>query len=325
MGPPVNRLYLGDNLAILRSQTPDASVDLIYLDPPFNSGKAYRISPEEGDMAVGIAAFRDTWKWDDAAKSIFRELIDSGPEKVVKSLQAFRDILGECGMMAYITFVAPRLIELRRVLRSTGSIYLHCDPIASHYLKLLMDSVFDRKNFLNEIVWSYDAGGRSKRRFGRKHDVILLYARSKDYYFDGDAVRIEMKAGKSSFGGRLCVDDTGRKFREVWGTGRKKLYRYYLDAGKIPEDVWHIPSIQSQDGERVGYPTQKPEALLSRIIEASSKPGDTVLDPFCGSGTTLVVAERLKRNWIGIDTSEHAIALARDRIEREFGATRTRN
>ncbi|MBN2208902.1 MAG: restriction endonuclease [Candidatus Coatesbacteria bacterium] len=317
-----NRLFLGDNLDILRRHVKNDSVDLIYLDPPFKSNKAYNVIFKEKNGAQSgsqIEAFKDTWSWDKSSAEAFEEIVVSGPDDVSRLMQALRQFLGASDMMAYLAMMAPRLLELRRVLKDTGSIYLHCDPTASHYLKLLMDAVFGRERFLNEIVWSYEAGGRSKRHFGRKHDTILLYGASSRHYFNGNAVRIEMKAGKTSFGGRLREDESGRKYREVWGTGRKKLYRYYLDEGKVPEDVWQMPSIQSQDRERLGYPTQKPEALLERIVKASSGPGDVVLEPFCGCGTAIVVAERLGRNWIGIDVTPLAINAVRSRLQQAFG------
>jgi len=317
-----NWLYFGDNLDILRRHLKDGSVDLIYLDPPFKSNKAYNVIFKEKNGARSrsqIEAFKDTWSWDQTAALAFEDIVVSGPEEVSRLMQALRQFLGTSDMMAYLAMMAPRLLELRRVLKPTGSIYLHCDPTASHYLKILMDAVFDKRLFLNEIVWFYEAGGRSKKHFARKHDIIFFYARTSSYFFDSDAIRIEMKAGKTSFGGRLREDESGRKYREVWGTGSQKLYRYYLDEGKIPEDVWPIPSIQSQDSERLGYPTQKPEALLERIVKASSKPGDVVLDPFCGCGTAIVVAQRLGRNWIGIDITPLAINAVRSRLQQAFG------
>jgi DNA methylase/Restriction endonuclease len=204
---------------------------------------------------------------------------------------------------------------------------LHCDPTASHYLKLVLDSVFcpTGGHFVNEIVWCYSQGGKSKKWFARKHDVLFWYAKGAEYFFDGDAVRLPLtphkqdKSGKS-YGGRMGVDEDGRAYVEKWGTGNKKLYRYYLDKGKIPEDWWiDINSIQSDANERLGYPTQKPEALMERVIKACSPEGGTVLDAYCGCGTTIAVAQRLKRKWVGIDITYQSISLVLRRLEKAFG------
>ncbi len=289
-----------------------ASADLIYLDPPFNSKKDY--AAPIGSQAAG-AAFQDTWSLDDVKRE-WVEDIETDNTATWSAITTAGFTNGE-STQAYLTYMAVRLIEMRRILKPTGSIYLHCDPTMSHYLKIVMDAIFGRGNFANEVIWFYGAGGRSRRHFGRKHDILLYYRKSKDYVFNGDAVRIEMKAGRTSFGGRLRVDDSGRKYREVWGTGRKKLYRYYLDEGKIPEDVWEMPSIQSQDQERLGYPTQKPLALLERIIKASSNPGDMVLDPFCGCATTCIAAEKLGRQWAGIDIESKAREIVVSRLKQQ--------
>jgi site-specific DNA-methyltransferase (adenine-specific) len=215
---------------------------------------------------------------------------------------------------------------MERVLKPAGSLFVHCDPTASHYLKVMLDAVFRARGggFRNEIVWCYSHGGRSKRWFGRKHDIIFFYTKSAQYHFDAGAVRVAMRSGKESFGGRMETDEEGRKYRLVYGTrngkGETRYYKYYLDEGKAPEDWWvDINSLQASSGERVGYPTQKPEALVERIIRACSREGDTVLDAYCGSGTTMVAAERNGRNWIGIDISRAAVELARRRIERVAG------
>ena len=226
------------------------------------------------------------------------------------------------GMGAFMCFMAVRLLEMRRVLKDTGSIYLHCDPTASHYLKAVMDAVFGWKEFVNEIIWCYSHGGKSGKRFGRKHDCILYYSISNQYTFNADTVRIPMKSGKDSFGGRLETDEEGRKYRLVYGTknskGETRYYKYYLDAGKIPEDYWtDFNSLQSGVRERTGYPTQKPIALYERIIKASSNEGNMVLDPFAGCATTLIAAEKLKRQWVGIDIWDNAKAVVLQRLEKE--------
>ena len=317
----LNCLFYGDNLDILRLHIPDDSVDLVYLDPPFNSNASYNVlfAERNGSQAAAqIKAFEDTWHWDQIAAQAYQEVVEGGG-KPSQAMQAFRTFLGDSNMLAYLAMMAPRLVELHRVIKPTGSIYLHCDPTASHYLKMLMDAVFGPGNFINEIIWCYSQGGKSGKRFGRKHDSVLWYSRSRDYTFNGDAVRVEMKSGKESFGGRLETDADGRKYRLVYGTknarGETRYYKYYLDEGKVPEDYWtDINSLQSSVAERLGYPTQKPEALLERIILASSNEGDVVLDPFCGCGTTIAVAERLKRRWIGIDSSLEAITLTKKRL-----------
>jgi len=209
-------------------------------------------------------------------------------------------------------------------LKETGSIFLHCDPTASHYLKLVMDIIFGPSNFLNEIVWCYSQGGRSKKWFGRKHDIIFWYSKTNTYTFNYQDITLKytphkQDASGKNYGGRMGVDEEGREYVEKWGTGKKKLYRYYLDEGKIPEDYWtDINSIQSGASERLGYPTQKPEELLERIIKAASTKGGWVLDPFCGCGTTISVSEKLERNWIGIDISMQAVNVIKERMTSHF-------
>lgn len=315
-----NVLYYGDNLNILRKYIPSDSIDLIYLDPPFNSKATYNIlfkEPTGEPSEAQIAAFEDTWHWGDESERTFKEIVSSAPAKVGEMMTAFRKFIHENDMMAYLTMMCIRLLELKRVLKDTGSIYLHCDPTASHYLKILMDAIFGARNFQNEIVWHYTVGGKSLRRFARKHDIILFYTKSENFTFNGKAVGVPRKTGTHSFGGKIGVDEHGRRYQDK-RTKEGKYYRYYLDEGKVPEDVWLLESIQSQDKERLGYPTQKPEALLERIIKASSNEGDVVLDPFCGCGTTLVVAHRLNRKWIGIDITHLAISAMKWRLRRMF-------
>ena len=320
--PNYNTLFYGDNLEVLPRIASD-SVDLIYLDPPFKSDAQYNVlfRTLKGDpSSAQIHAFDDTWSWGVEAEAALASIeAGSVPPEVAVFIHAMFSVLKKSDMMAYLVMMAPRLVEMRRVLRSTGSIYLHCDPTASHYLKLLMDAVFGVKFFQNEIIWQYSIGGRSRRYFPRKHDVIFFYTKSSDYVFNDKDVRVPMDAGTKSFGGRLEEDEDGRKYRLVWGTGRKKLYKYYLDEGKLPEDVWPIQSIQSQDAERLGYPTQKPLALLDRIVRASSPPGGVVLDPFCGCGTAVDAAQQLGRQWIGIDVAYIAIDLIRNRLVGRYG------
>lgn len=315
-----NVLYYGDNLEILRNHIPDDSIDLIYLDPPFNSKATYNILFKEptGELSQAqIAAFEDTWHWGDESELTFEQIVSLAPANVVEMMTAFRKFIHENDMMAYLVMMCIRLLELKRVLKGTGSIYLHCDPTASHYLKLLMDAIFGARNFQNEIVWHYTVGGKSQRRFARKHNIILFYTKSEDFTFNGKAVGIPRKTGTQSFGGKIGVDEQGRRYQDK-RTKEGKYYRYYLDEGKVPEDVWLLESIQSQDKERLGYPTQKPEILLERIVKASSNEGDIVLDPFCGCGTTLVAAHRLKRKWIGIDITHLAISAMKWRLNNIF-------
>ena len=276
-------------------------------------------------------AFTDTWRWDATAQAGFDAILtDTGGrhhEKTVRLIQGLELVVGRGSLLAYLVSVAQRLSEIHRVLRPTGSLFLHCDPTASHYLKLLLDSVFCPRGggFRNEIVWCYSHGGKSRKWFGRKHDIIFYYAKSERCHFDADAIRVEMRSGTSSFGGKLLTGADGRKYRLVYGTrnsrGEARYYKYYLDQGKLPEDWWvDINSLQSSSAERTGYPTQKPEALLDRIIRACSREGDTVLDAYCGCGTALVAAERSGRAWIGIDLAPQAIALTFERLKSTFGS-----
>lgn len=281
----MNTLYYGDNLDVLREHLKDASVDLVYLDPPFNSGRDYNAcfkgTQAEGQTAQ-IKAFTDTWTWDTAAARAYDTTVKVG-DKLADILKAFKVVLGEGPMLAYLSMLAPRLVELRRVLKDTGSIYLHCDPTASHYLKMLMDAVFGRGNFLNNVVWLYGLGGSSSRYWPRKHDDILFYSKSPDkQVFEADRVPATST--------RLAGQDK-----------------------KCP-DYWDIPALNNMAKERLGYPTQKPLALLKRIIQASSNPGDVILDPFCGCGTAIDAAQTLGRTWIGIDITPLATGIIKQRL-----------
>ena len=270
-------IWTGDNLPILRGMN-SACVDLIYLDPPFNSNRNYEAPI--GSKAAG-AAFKDAWTLDDVDVHEHGELAERHPAAAAV-VSAARHAYGE-DMTAYLLFMSVRLLEMHRVLRETGSIYLHCDPTAGHYLKLLLDAIFGRENFRNEIIWIYGLGGSSKRAFSRKHDVLLFYGRSGRHRF--------VKPRQASTSRRMA--------------GREKGMT----------DSWSdIPSLNNMARERVGYPTQKPLALLERIVSASSSPGDMVLDPFCGCGTALVAASRLHRRWAGIDLSPVAVRLAEERV-----------
>ena len=233
-------------------------------------------------------------------------------------LRAMRSFLKENDMMAYLAMMAVRLIELHRVLKPTGSLYLHCDPTASHYLKLLLDAIFGAKHFRNEIIWHYNTGGKGRSAFLKKHDVIFWYSKSDDRTFNWKDVAIQRKVGTAHL--RHGTDKDGREFYEDYSPRKSgKQYRWYLDEGLVPMDVWtDIQAINPAARERLGYPTQKPVALLERIIAASSNEGDLVLDPFCGCGTTVHAAQKLKRRWIGIDVTHLAIGLIKRRLSDAF-------
>jgi len=308
-----NALYYGDNLEILREYIKDDTIDLIYLDPPFNSNQSYNILFKERNgtsSPAQIKAFEDTWHWDRKAEETYREIVESLPRKVADLTRALRSFLGENDMMAYLVMMAIRLQELHRVLNPTGSIYLHCDPTASHYLKLLMDAVFKVNNFRNEIAWCYRGAGYPKKDFGKRHDTIFRYSKTDTYIFNLDEVR------------EKYAETTKERFKHYIGNVRKggDFGEQKLNPlGKQPDDWWQIQPVAPSAKERLGYPTQKPETLLERIIKASSKEGDIVLDPFCGCGTTITVAEKLKRKWIGIDITHLAVSLMKHRLENSFG------
>ena len=315
-------LFHGDNLIFLRAMNSE-SVDLIATDPPFKKGRDFHATPDS--LAAG-ASFQDRWSWErDVHEEWVDKITDDFP-KVMNVVKGSRDSYGD-GMGAFLCFMAVRLLDMRRVLKKTGSIYLHCDPTASHYLKELMDSVFGWKNFRNEIVWCYSIGGRGKKGFGKKHDVILRYSKSNSYTFNYEDVALPMTAHKQdprgrNFGGKMGTDAEGREYVEKQGTkdahGNYRYYRYYLGEGKVPEDWWtDINTIQPSAKERTGYPTQKPLGLYERIIRASSNEGDIVFDPFCGCATTLVAAERLRRQWVGIDIWKAAYDTVVDRLEKD--------
>ena len=296
-------IWTGDNLDILRGLN-SVSVDLIYLDPPFNSNRSY--AAPVGSAAAG-AAFKDTWTLSDLDVAWMGLIADEQPA-MYQVLQAAGMTHGK-GMQSYLCMMAVRLLQMKRVLKDTGSIYLHCDPTASHYLKLVMDAIYGTRNFRNEIIWAYRGGGSPKKDFGRRHDVILRYSVTNDYRFVPDAVRIPYQA-----------EGIGRTDDAMWGRhkGSDKVYKPHA-LGKVPEDWWPINVLNANDPERMGYPTQKPLVLLERIIKASSNEGDIVLDPFCGCATACVAAENLDRHWIGIDISPKAVELVNMRLQESMG------
>jgi len=305
-----NKLYYGDNLDIMREHIADESVDLIYLDPPFNSKATYNVLFQEKngtESGAQIEAFEDTWQWGIESEEEYHEIVTQGPKKLADLIQALRSFLGANDMMSYLVMMAIRLVEMHRILKPTGSIYLHCDPTASHYLKLVMDAVFSAYNYRNEIIWSYRRWTGKSKRFQKLHDVIFFYTKNQDYTYNA-----------------LYTDYTEKSlFRKQFYHTRIKgddVYETSInERGVRMGDVWEIPVINSQAKERLGYPTQKPEALLERIIKVSSNEGDIVLDPFCGCGTTVAEAERLGRDWIGIDITNLAVTLMKHRLEDTFG------
>lgn len=360
-----NTLYYGDNLTVLRQYVPDESVDLIYLDPPFKSDQDYNVLFAEQNgtrSAAQIRAFEDTWQWDQAAAAAYQEVVEAGG-RVSLAMQAFRQAVGESDMLAYLAMMAPRLVELHRVLKPTGSIYLHCDPTAGHYLRMLLDAVFGPVNFRNEIVWRRTTGRKSGRQFGRVHDILLFYSKSTQAIWNSPVVPHELEDLR---GHDIMYDEDDTPFRvsDLSGAGagpprrfgdrgeiappseRHWMYdqagidkllaagRILFSKGGMPRlktylrdlpgisvtDVWaDIDPINAAAAERLGYPTQKPEALLQRIIAASSNEGNIVLDPFCGCGTTIAVAQRLNRGWIGIDITHLAVSLIKHRLQSAFG------
>jgi DNA modification methylase len=310
-------LFFGDNLKILQEKIRDNVFDLIYLDPPFNSNRNYSVLFKEAgiDNSAQIHAFEDTWDWTEETVRLFTEMKNHPNPKIAILTNSLAEFVGHTPMMAYLVNMTARLIPLHRVLKPTGSLYLHCDPTASHYLKIIMDVIFSKENFINEIIWCYDTGGRAKRYFPRKHDTILWYTKSQEYNFYYENVALARDT--STMHEPILHDEEGRPYQRNIKFGKE--YRYYLDKGVLPNDWWvDLQAINPSAKERLGYPTQKPEALLDRIINAVTKEGDWILDPFCGCGTTVAVAERLKRRWVGIDISMLAINVIHNRLKEHY-------
>ena len=366
-------LFYGDNLKVLRESIRAETVDLIYLDPPFNSNASYNVlftSPQGQEAAAQIQAFDDTWHWGDSAEEAYADVMRSGNAATAEMLRAMRGFLGENDMMAYLAMMAVRLIGLHRVLKPTGSLYLHCDPTASHYLKVLLDAVFGAANFRNEIIWKRTtAHSDAKNKFADIADVILFVsktsaARFKPIFVEHDPAYVEKfyRFDDHDGRGRYTLDnmaspsprplmmyewqgfpfpamgwryqrdtmqrlhDEGRIHYPTRSDGsfdiekRPRLKRYLAEQkGNIVSNIWtDIKPLSAHDKERQGYPTQKPVELLERILNASSNPGDVVLDPFCGCGTTVHAAEKLGRAWIGIDVTHLAIGLIEKRLRQAF-------
>ncbi|GHV57062.1 restriction endonuclease subunit M [Synergistales bacterium] len=318
-----NKLFYGDNLDVMRKYIGDETIDLCYIDPPFNSSRNYnQIYNNVGkDDTAQAQAFVDTWTWNDIAEDSFRDIHNNPlcPLKVVHLLDGLMAVIGRGSLLAYLVSITQRVAEIRRVLKPTGSFYLHCDPTASHYLKLVLDCVFCEKSgdFVNEIVWCYETGGRSNNFFPRKHDVIFFYTKdAKNFTFNDADIRLARDT--STMHEPVLTDEEGRQYQRNIKNGKE--YRYYLTHGVLPNDYWiDIQALNPAAKERLGYPTQKPEALLERIIKASSNEGNTVLDAYCGCGTTVAVAQRLKRKWIGIDITYQSISLILKRLEDTYG------
>lgn len=357
-----NVLYYGDNLDVLRRHVKDDSIDLVYLDPPFNSDVNYNVLfAEHGEKAAAqIEAFTDTWEWNTDARAAYEEVVEAGG-KTADTMRAFRTMIPGSDMLAYLSMMAPRLVELRRVLKPTGSLYLHCDPTASHYLKLLLDAVFGPQRFLNEIVWQRTGAHSDARRFGRVTDTILFYSKTDQYaftpqYTDYDPAYVAERYRYDDGDGRKYWPNTmtaagpgpARTFRGAereppagthWRFSQAEIDRmeaegriYYSKAGmpyvksylderkgRAVQSLWTDIVMSKSGAERLGFPTQKPLALLRRIIESSSQPGDVVLDPFCGCGTAIDAAQELGRRWIGIDITHLSIGLIKHRLVDRFG------
>ena len=372
-----NTLYYGDNLTVLREHIPDDSVDLVYLDPPFNSNATYNILFKEKtgeESPAQIKAFTDTWDWTQETQRTFEQEIIQNPgtpEPVKDMISAFRQFIGQNAMLAYLVMMTPRLVELRRVLKPTGSLYLHCDPTASHYLKLLLDAALGAWNFKNEITWERTRGRSDGRHWGNTTDTILFYAKSNNYLWQnvyqarqteadstsGDLTAAETRNGISgepwqgynptAFGRHWAVPRDNHLARWIeenripgylqianphdrldalneaglvaWSTmGRPSIIRpSEASAGAKINNLWNDIT-RASNWERLGYPTQKPQALLERIIQASSNEGDVVLDPFCGCGTAVAAAQALGRQWIGIDVTHLAVALMKNRLRTAY-------
>jgi len=362
-------LYFGDNLPILRSM-PANMVDLIYLDPPFNSSRSYNVlfKDESGlSSDAQITAFDDTWHWGPSAEQAYLDILQTNPGVVDDLLAALRTIIGENQMLAYLVMMAARLVELYRVLKPTGCLYLHCDPSASHYLKIILDTIFGYQNFRSEITWKRTSShGNVSIGFGSVCDIIFYYTKSNNFVWNQIYIPYSKDHIEKDF---KKIDDKGRYYTTSdlrnpgyrpnliydfsasngiiykphpngWAVTKEKMEQYdhegrlyfpptggrlrlkrYLDEtpGEKIQNLWDdIPPIASQSSERLGYPTQKPIALLERIIKASSNPGEIILDPFCGCGTAIAAAEKLGRRWIGIDITYLSINLIENRMRAMF-------
>lgn len=368
-----NVLYFGNNLNVLRERIPDESVDLIYIDPPFNSSRNFFVLFKDRTGKASAAqeeAFTDTWTWTEDSEAAYKEIVIACPNRdLATTIEALRAFLRETPMMAYLVAMAIRLVEMHKALKPTGSFYLHCDPVASHYLKVILDVIFGPENFRNEITWKRtSAHNDAKNKWADLTDIILFYVKSKaapfypqfaehDAAYVADFYRFDDGDGRGPYAldnmrspnprpnlmynwqgyphpqkgwsyskeSMQKLHDEGRIYYPRLKDGtpdftkRIRLKRYFNEnKGSLIGNVWtDIPPVQSR-GESLGYPTQKPLALLERIISASSKPGDVVLDCYCGCGTTVTAAHKLHRKWIGIDITAVAVAVIKSRLENSF-------
>ena len=365
-----NALYFGDNLDVLRESIKDESVDLIYLDPPFNSNATYNVlfkTPKGHQSDAQIEAFDDTWHWGPHAEAAFAALMHQPNTDVAEVVRALRAVLGDNDMMAYLAMMAIRLLELHRVLKPTGSLYLHCDPTASHYLKFVLDQVFGVENYRSEIIWKRYGAHNDSKTYGAVHDTIFFYTKTGNFIFNkqyeahtdayveerfrfadpdgrrwaeqnlaspnprpnltypflaknGITYQPPVNGWKSSLERMTRLDAEGRLHYPKKQDGRLRL-KSYLDElpGLAAQDIWtDLTAIGGTSPERLGYPTQKPLALLERIVAASSNEGGVVLDPFCGCGTAVHAAEKMKRRWIGIDVTHLAVSLIEKRMKDAF-------
>lgn len=316
----MNKLLFGDNLKWMKDRTlfPDESVDLIYLDPPFNSNADYNVLFKEASGEASEAqfhAFTDTWTWADAVDT-YNEFVDTCTNvQVVELMRSLHSFLKNSPMMAYLAMMAPRLVELHRILKPTGSLYLHCDTTASHYLRILLDGIWGKINFRNEIIWYYynKMHDRRKKLFPRATDTLFFYVKDVSENFTFQQLK-ELRENPIKQLARKKVNGVMVNVKDEEG---HVVYRIKTD--RTIDNVWRIPCLQPAAQERLGYPTQKPLALLERIIEASSKKGDVIFDPFCGCGTTIHAAQKLGRKWIGIDITYLAINLIKRRLSDAFG------
>ncbi|MBD2763565.1 restriction endonuclease subunit M [Kocuria sp. cx-116] len=366
-----NRLFYGDNLPVLREHVADGSVDLVYLDPPFNSNRSYSVifgRKVSDDANAQIQAFDDTWHWTPETERLYRDILVWTNTDVADAMEAFRRLLGESDAMAYLVMMAPRLYELRRVLKQTGSLVLHCDPTMSHYLKVLLDSMFGVENLRNELIWQRTGSkALQSQRLSNNHDVLLVYGKSDRAKWNKNAAYVPYDINdlppKTAAKYSHVEPGTGRRYRldnltnpnhdrpnltyeflgvtKVWRWTKERMQKAYEDGlvmqtkpGRIPQlkrylderaglplhDVWtDIPPLNSQAAERLGYPTQKPLALLERLIKLMTNEGDVVLDPFCGCGTTVDAAQKLGRKWTGIDITYISVDLIIKRLMATHG------
>ncbi len=361
-----NRLYYEDNLEVLRNYEhfPSETVDLIYLDPPFNSARDYNVlfRDESGlDSDAQMEAFGDTWHWTQQSETLYAELLHGNSRQIADVLNAIRVLVGTNQLMAYLVMMTARLVALHRVLKPTGSLYLHCDPTASHYLKLILDAIFGSEHFRNEIIWERtNAKGQVTRNLAKNHDVIFYYVKSESFtwnivytphdpnyvekfykYADPDGRRYQLDnlANPNKKRPNLTYEFLG--VMRVWRWTKDRMqeaynqglivqvkpgtvprFKRYLDEqeGNSLSNVWtDIPPVQPNAKERTGYPTQKPLALLERIIQMSSNPGDMILDPFSGCGTAVTAAHKLGRRWVGIDITHLAITVMKHQLEQQLG------